>query len=417
MNSKQRKFHYAWVVLIGLCIIRSFSLAGINVGAGLYLKPVADDIGVGIGSISLYFSISSIVTVLWLPFAGKLVNTRNAKVVVILGAILQAGGFILLGFMKSIWGWYLLAIPIGMGGAILVNLIGPVLINRWFVKNTGLAIGILMSTGGVLGAVLQPVTTNMIAIKGWQFTYKAIGSVVLGAVIVSSLIFIKNSPRDKNQMALGSETTNNPKTNYIQKEKVGVSSTVARKSLSFYLLLIFMIAITGFGAFSQHTTTYGLQLGYSMQKIGMALSFSMIGTAIGAIAIGIISDKIGVLPTSIGMLVVGAISIILLFISSTSFIVFAIATFLHGLGASSIGVLAPLLTGAFFGAKDYESLFANIMMGPSLASIVILPLYGFIYDVLGGYSVVLVILLGMLIVALFSVIIGYKSSRKLLQKS
>lgn len=412
--SKNKKYHYAWIVLIGLCLIRSFSNVGINVGAGLYLKSVSDDIGVGIGSLSLYFSISSIVTVLWLPFAGKLVNKTNARLITIIAVILQGGGFALLGVMNSVWGWYILSIPIGMGGAILVNLIGPVLINRWFAKNTGLAIGILMSTGGILGAILQPLTTNIIASRGWRFTYIAIGILVLVVVIISALIFLSSSPQDKNMQAYGAGEVGNPQTDNIQKRSFGVEAAVARKSIAFYLLIIFMIALTGFGAFAQHTTTYGLQLGYSMQTIGMALSFSMIGTAIGAIAIGVVSDKIGILPTSIGMLVIGIVAVILLFISGSTFVIFAIGTFLHGLGSVSIGVLAPLLTGAFFGAKDYESLFSNIMMGPSLASIIILPLYGFIYDALGGYSVVFIVMLAMLVIAFFCLTIGWKNSRKLL---
>ena len=68
---KKIKLHYAWFVLLGVILIRGFAGGGINMTSGLFLFPVSQEIGVGMGTLSIYFSITSIVMVLWLPFAGK----------------------------------------------------------------------------------------------------------------------------------------------------------------------------------------------------------------------------------------------------------------------------------------------------------------------------------------------------------
>ena len=47
------------------------------------------------------------------------------------------------------------------------------------------------------------------------------------------------------------------------KQQLEIEEKTALKSISFYLLLIFMIAITGVGVFVQHIPTYGQLLGYS----------------------------------------------------------------------------------------------------------------------------------------------------------
>lgn len=414
-QNKRTKWHFAWLVLIGVTLIRGFAGGGINSSSGLFLSPVSNELGIGIGELSLYLSISSIVMFIWLPIAGKIVNKYDIRLIVIIGALLQAGSFIGFGFMDSVWGWYILAIPNAMGATLLVNILGPVLINRWFTKNTGLAIGIMMAFVGIFGAVLQPLATNLIVSSGWRYAYMTIGFVTLLVVVIATLLFTRSNPKDKNMKPYGYEE--NITKQEVKQVSRGVEASRAKKSSAFYLLVLFMVALTGLGVFTQHISTYGLQLGYSMNAIGMALSLSMIGSAVGSLLIGILSDKMGALKTSILMIIVGVIAIALFLISDKGFGVFGLATFLHGLTASSIGVLAPILTLSFFGTKDYEKLFSNVMMGSPLASIILVPAYGFIYDALGGYQVVFIFLLVMMIVALLSIRIGFKNSRKLLSES
>ena len=118
---EKRKIHYAWFILLGVILIRGFAGGGINMTSGLFLSPVSQEIGVGIGTLSIYLSITSVVMVLWLPFAGKLINKYDIRIIAIVGAVLQALSFIAFGFMHTVYGWYLLSIPYAMGAAILVN--------------------------------------------------------------------------------------------------------------------------------------------------------------------------------------------------------------------------------------------------------------------------------------------------------
>ena len=308
--------------------------------------------------------------------------------------------------MNSVWGWYILAIPIIMGGTILSNLLGPVLINRWFAKNNGLILGILMAFVGMFAAFLQPLTTTFISYYGWRFAYKALGGITLVVVISSALFLIKNYPKDINLKPYGYvEGTSNNSTKKLE----GIEISIARKSSSFFLLIIFIITLTGFGVFVQHISTYGLQLNYTLESIGFALSLSSIGMSIGALAIGVLADKIGVIITSIGVAIIGIMSVVLYIISGSSFILFIIATFLHGLANSAIGVLSPILALKFYGSKDYEKIYSNLMVGVPIASIILVPAYGFIYDLFGGYYYVLMFLLILMVVSLLSIIFAWRS--------
>lgn len=406
---RNKKLHYAWIILLGVILIRGFAGGGINLTSGLFLSPVSNDIGVGIGTLSLYLSITSIVTVLWLPVAGKLVNKYDIRIIAILGAILQALSFVALGFMNSVYGWYVLSIPFAMGSTLLVSLLGPILINRWFTKNQGLIMGVHMAFVGLFGAVLQPVTSSIISQKGWRAGYYIIGGVTFIVVIVSSLLLLRNKPEDKNLSAFGANSPSEMKVKSNQVENtVGISEKTAIRSVSFYLLVLFMVAITGVGVFVQHIPTYGSLLGYSVKQTGNALAYSSIGTAIGSIAIGIISDKIGSIKTSYIMSGIGILSILGFFFSSYSFFLFAFSTFLHGLVSSSIMVLAPILTIKFYGQKDYEKIFAKVSMGAPIASVLLIPLYGFVYDATKSYMLVLIGMICLLILAALSITMGWK---------
>ena len=411
--TQKKKLHEAWIVLIGVILIRGFAGGGMNMTAGLFLAPVSHEIGVGIGTLSLYLSISSIFMLIWLPIAGKLMNKYDVRWMSLIGVILQAGSFMLFGLMNVVYGWYILAIPNIMGATILVNLLGPILIHRWFAKNTGSMMGILMACVGIFGAILQPMTTKIIGQSGWRIAYMVIGGLTFIAVIISVIFFIRSDPKDKNTTPYGAGEVIEEAKGKTQQVYQDIDERMATRSSAFMLLLLFMVALTGVGVFVQHIPTYGDELGYPIELVGVALALSSIGSAIGSIAIGVISDKIGCLKTSIAMIMIGVVAVVLFFISAQSFMIFSTAAFLHGLASAGIGVLAPILTLEFFGQKDYEKIFAKVMMGAPLASIILIPAYGFIYDQFKNYYVVLIGLLILLAVAFFSIRIGWKQRCKL----
>lgn len=79
----KKKLHYAWVILIGVALMVGLTKAGLSTIGGLFLTPITTDLGIGMGSLTLYFSIASIVTMFFLPLAGKIIAKYNVRVVLI----------------------------------------------------------------------------------------------------------------------------------------------------------------------------------------------------------------------------------------------------------------------------------------------------------------------------------------------
>lgn len=393
----------AFLVLAGLICIRGFAGGGVNMTAGLFLTPVSQELGVGVGTLSLYLSVMSVVTVLWLPAAGKIVNRYPVRLLAPAAAALQGLSFAAYGLQRHVAGWYLLAIPQAMGSAILVNLLGPVLLNRWFPRNTGAVIGILMSFVWLFAAVLQPTASHLIEAEGWRLAYATIGVTAFLVETAAALLFLRDRPASPE--GEGVEKASPAKQDAYAVE---IPERMAVRSASFGLLLIFMIAMTGTAVFTQHIPTYGGLLGYPLTRVGAAMSLSSIGSALGAAAIGLICDRAGGLRTCEGIIALWIAAVFGFLFSGSGFAVFAASAFLHGVASSGVTVLAPILTLTFYGKRDYEKIYAKVAMGAPLASILLVPAYGFLYDATHSYAAVLAMLLGFLCAAGFSIRLGWR---------
>ncbi|MCR8657481.1 MFS transporter [Paenibacillus endoradicis] len=414
MTQHKRKIHYAWWVLLGVALIVGLAKGGIMTAGGLFLTPVTQDLGIGMGSLSLYFSISSIVTMLFLPIAGKLMSKYNIRLVLIIGIILQAGSFAMFGLMNSVWGWYLFCIPMSIGSVFVAQMAGPVLINNWFKKHNGLAMGIMVASGGLFGAILQPMAGNLIASHGWRYTYIFLGVLVMAIVIPTVLLTIRMAPQQKGLQPLGiEEVRDNDKKDVRQVEAKGVKSSVALKSSAFYSLLIFFFFVTSIGSFGQFVAPFAMNIGYNISFAGSAMGGWQIGTLVGALTFGILSDKIGAKSTAIFAMIVGLVPVIMLITVANKPAMFNIAIAIFGFIVASMGTLGPLLTTALFGNKEYSQIYSTAVIGLAIAGMVALPAYGYIAQITGSYTSILYAVGLMMIINVIAVLFAFKGKKKL----
>lgn len=414
MSKRIGKIHYAWFLLFGLCIMVGLGRGGLNNSGGLFLTPVTEDLGISYGNLSIYFSIASIVTMLFLPIAGKLIAKYDIRVVMIAATVMQGGAFAAFGLMSSVWGWYILAIPLATGSIFITLMAAPVLINSWFKKNTGLAMGIVMASSSAIGAIIQPFIGSGIGNSGWRPTYIVTG---LGVVIISTiviLLFIRK-PTDKNMLPYGTTEVSEDSAKEKQEEKAdeGILISDARKSSSFYGLILFFFIITSIGSFSMHIPSYAQDLGHASDFAGVLLSAFMIGMLFGALIFGFLSDKIGARNTAIIAMVLGIISVTLLIFFSGNTTILYSATVIFGLASSATGTLGPVLTSSVFGTRNYSEIYSNVSLGLAVAGIISLPIYGYIFEFTGSFVPVLYLLMGMMIVGIVALIVIYKGKEKM----
>ncbi|WP_342572980.1 MFS transporter [Solibacillus sp. FSL K6-1781] len=414
MERKQSNIHYAWWILVGLCIIIGVSKGALNNSASLFLTPVSNELGIGMGNLSLYLSISAIVTLVFLPFAGKLVAKYDIRMLIIIAIILQAGSFVAFSFMNSVWGWYIFALPLAVGGTFITVILGPVLINQWFKKRSGLALGILAATGGVIGAIVQPIVGKTIVSEGWRFSYVAVGVTAIIFVIIATVVFIKKMSKEKGLYPYGTGDTEGGDQSAINAATdKGVTLANAKKSSAFYALLTFFFLITAIASFMMHIPTYIVTKGFSQEFAGSAMGVYMLGVVFASLIIGVLNDKIGTKNTTILSMILGMASVFIFLYAASSSVMIFVALILFAFVTSGIGIIAPSLTSSLFGNKEYGQIYSTVSLGLAIASIVAIPAYGYIFQFTGSYSGGLYTILAMLAINIVAVIIAYKGKEKL----
>lgn len=361
----------------------------------------------------IYFSISSVVTFLFLPVAGKLASKYDMRPLLVIGIILQAGSFALFGCMHNIWGWYLLSIPLSAGSVITTQIAGPILINNWFKKHNGLAVGIMMAAVGLFGAILQPMTGNLITTQGWRRAYIILGCIVMTAGIPAVLLMIRSDPVQKKLTPIGCGDFVNTSSSSSAISTHGVTEKGARKSVSFWALTIFMFLITAVAAFAQHVPQFANQMGYDTSFAGGAMGYFMIGMFIGALLFGWLSDKIGARVTAIFALACGIVAVLMAIFFGSQPILFNLAIMLFGIMSSSVGTLGPLLTSVIFGQREYSEIYATVAMGMAFAGIIAIPGYGFVYDATQDYVPVLWMIIGFLALCAVCIVTAFAGKGKL----
>lgn len=417
MVKGKKRFHYAWIILIALSVIVGIGKGAVNNSAGLFLPPVTEELGIGMGTLTLYFSISAIVTMVFLPMGGRLMAKYDTRYIIVGGILLQAGAFALFGLMQHVFGWYVLAVPLAMGGVFITVIVGPVVINQWFKKSNGLALGILSAAGGLFGAIAQPIAANLIENLGWRMAYVSVGVAAIVIIVPIALFLVKRSPEAHGVLPYGADEDEQEDSEQEEQQvDEGISVQIAKKSKALYMLILFFFFITSIASFSQHIPTHLQQLGFTLQDSGNVMSSYMIGILIGSLVLGVLVDKLGSKTSAILTMIIGILTITTILIVKDSLLIISIAVAVFGLISSSIGIIAPALTSAIFGQKNYSEIYASASMGLAISSIVALPIYGFIFDLTESYTLVLYLLIAMLVLSIITVLVAFKDKTRLVEE-
>lgn len=158
--------------------------------------------------------------------------------------------------------------------------------------------------------------------------------------------------------------------------------------------------IVGLG---QHLPGYGTSLGFRPEVTGLMLSAAMLGNVSTKLIAGFLSDKVGVLKTTILTVVTNIASILLLiYLANESGLLFA--ALLFGTVYAG-GVTHVLLAQYFFGLRVGNYVNAYVVFAAGGSSALGNALIGYFYDYFGTYLPIFWLLILLQVVGLF--LLGY----------
>ena len=202
VDNESNSFHgwrFAFIGAILNCLLSGFYGRGFAV----YFLELARDLRLSHTSTSLVFGLSALEGGVQSPITGLLIDKWGPRRMMVLGALLAGIGFILLPLAKNFGSF--LAIFLGvvsLGSNLGFHNGSSAIVTRWFVRNRGMAFGIISMGIAVGGSVLTPIVAYLVINHGWRLT-SIVSGVVLLIVGVPLACLIRNSPEEIGQLPDG----------------------------------------------------------------------------------------------------------------------------------------------------------------------------------------------------------------------
>ena len=386
----KRRVFYGWYI-VAACVLVAGAGIGFHNTAGIFLRPVTEDLGFSRGEFTFFRTISAIISVLVLPVYGRMARQYSIKKIMFIGTSVNALSLAAYSLCTDIWHFYLLAVinglVVGAGNFMIIG----ILVSRWFEDKNGLALGIAYAGSGLGAAVMNPMANYVIHNFGWRWAFAFSGIISLVVLIPAILIMIKDTPES---MGLQPYRTGNLSNLSPQApENDGVAFRTARRTPIFWLLALSLLGLSiSASAPTAHTPAHLGDLGYSAGTISAVVALCMVFLTLGKILMGYIFDRFG---TIVGGVALGVFAIL-----SPTFALLALypaAPWLHtiflGLASTGFSLAVNIYASKFFGKKDFPAIISSLSVVTALGIALSPTLMGLIYDFLGSYDAAWIILI------------------------
>lgn len=401
MPSRRKKpvIFYGWIVVAVAFITMAVAITA-RTSFSLLFPEILAEFGWSSGLTAGAYSIGFIISMAMLPIVGILMERIGPRFVVPLGALMVAGGFVMMTVITDPIGLYIaVGVLIVNGSMGMSYIVHSMFLPNWFVRNRGLAVGIAFSGVGVGSLVLLPLFQNIIATSGWRAACFQMAIIVCIAIIPINLLLQRRSPED---MGLQPDGDNAPPPQSGAHKKdahlirdyawANTSWSISNAMLTwrFWALFIaFFCALFNWYGLQAHQTKFlidkGFTPGFAATALGMAAFFGIFGQ----IGMGALSDRVGrELAWTFSLSGFGVASVLMVLISknpTTELVYLAMAA--QGLFGYGMASLFGAISAEIFAGPRAASILSVLGLGGNIGAGVGAFALGAVYDTYGSYEV------------------------------
>jgi MFS family permease len=383
-------WHYAWVI-VAIAAIMQMVGASIRMAFGVFIEPLSQTFQWDQGDITLAYGINSVVSAIASPAAGWVGDRVGVRKAMAFGALMFIAGMAITGVIQELWQFYIaFGIILGTAQAIfLVPLLPGVM--RWYRRQLGWAMGILMASWGIGPAIAAPIMGLMIVHLGWQGTFwvTAAGS----AIIMAILIYLyKDSPADIGVEPYGALPGESFKIEIvIDKVKASTFASHMKKTSAYYnMSSIHFLGCVGHAVILVYLIPIAVQEGIDLVAAATILAVMAAISVPSRFAVPLLAEKVGVRAIMAIFYFLQGITVILLFWTHEHWMFYLFAVvFGIGYGGESGGF--PILNRKYYGHAPQGSPYGFQMLGAGLGMALGGWIGGEIFDITNGYGWALVI--------------------------
>jgi len=372
-----------WLIVAALFVV-TYGVSVPLAAYGVFLPVIAEHFGWTRGAVSAALSLNLLVGGIAGFAVGTLADRHGPRVLLAATTALAGTGFALVAAVSTLWQLYLLVGLVAGVGTSSFYVLGTATVTHWFEDRRGLALALVL-IGFNLGYITGgPAAAWLITRLGWRVAYCMLGS---GCGLVTTIA------------ALGVRLPRQAERAALRRPRPAVASGAARGgahgitllesltdprqwALNVSWLLIGGIAIM----ISVHAVPFARDQGVSLTGASLALTAYGIGSAIGRLLGGTLSDRVGARRTIAAAFVLQIAALVgLLWVPSRAGLLLSLMAFGAGFAASDT-VVAQVVP-QVFGMRALGAIMGILTLGWRCGAAIGPALAGFLYDLTGSYRI------------------------------
>lgn len=358
-----------------------------------FLGPICDYLQVGMGQVSIIFSLMTVTGALMNPVLGSYAGKNGVRNILLVCGLWTGVGLFAFSNVNSLWMLYIVAFAMGAFATSCVALCGNVIVQQAYMGAQASGIlGVVMAGSGVGGMIFSLIIPSIISAQGWQFAMRIMAVLWLGFLWLAALILGDVKPM---QMA-------------SVKDSIGLGMTrqEALKSPKLYLQMVIIIVICACCGIQQQVPTLLAVHGFEAGRVSVMVSMLTAFLAVGKVIQGILYGRMGVQKGGFVMMIVFAAGFLALISRATVYPGIVLLAF--GLGIYT--TLLPQVARTTFGSREYASIWSLIATAGSIGSFIATPVWGLVYDLTGSYTVGLIVAPVLLVFALVALVLNFRKT-------
>ncbi len=364
------------------------------------LLPVWErDMGWTKTELSGAFTLALVITALFAPFVGRLIDHGHGRRVFIAGATLGALMLLMLARVNTLWQFYCVFFCLGLAMSSALYEACFAILTHALGDQSKKAITLVTLMGGLAGSISFPSAHALSAAFGWRTTLVVFAAAI--AFVAIPLIWIGSSEAQRHAAGRTHETSG------TAAKAMGVMRTP-----TFWLLAVaFLMIAIDHGALITHILPILSDRG--IQDQAAVLAASMIGPmqVSGRLAMLAAERHVTTLTIAMGSyLTMAMAAAALLHSTSTPGLVVAFVI-LHGAGYGVTSILRPVVIAEIFGRGNF-GVVSGLLTIPFLGGVALSPTLTALVWRSTNYDVVLLLLLLACLVGLLCLVMAWKVSHR-----
>ena len=336
------------------------------------------------------------------PIAGYMVDRLGPRFMVFTGLSILTLGFVLFSQVQNLWMFYLAYFIMSGGQGQAGWLTVMTLLNHWFLRHRGMAMGLAMVGMGVGGLVLMPLIAWLINPDadriGWRHTAEIFAVITLISALVLPKI-IRNKPEDIADYPDGQAPvvadSDSQASEVEQNQELELTIGQALRTQAFWCISfghgfgsMVVLAIMSHLGLLMSDLDYGLQTAawIIMLQTSVSIVFQFLGGWIGDL-----------IPKNVALFIfttIQGIGVVFLVIGPELIYFYAFAV-LFGIGFGGRTPLTTAIRGDYFGRASFGKILGISTVPMNVLLLVAAPMAGFMRDELGDYDLAFITLAGL----------------------